>query len=157
MDTHPGNTEESGQWIFNVSSQSTLNEAELSCVQWANRQSGVSWVDGLPSCPCTEQQAIQDWQYNFDQTQRINCAIFLPSTTQSTVECCYDNGGSLITGSEKGSSGYLRYHPIFYPEDHKSNDSDPYTYCCENSSNCEAYRVFRPPANCSAYVPPAPG
>ena len=44
MHLETGNTGEDGQWIFNVSSQTIVSQAELNCIQWAKKQGNVSWV-----------------------------------------------------------------------------------------------------------------
>ena len=157
MDEQTGNTGAIGQWMFNISHQNVVDEDELSCIQWSRDQQPADWVDSLLSCPCTRQQATQDWRYSFEHSQRTDCAIFMPSATQSTVECCYDSQDALISSSKKGSGGYVRYHPVFYPEAYLTNDKDPYVYCCEDSSNCETFRIYRPLADCKTYSAPATG
>lgn len=157
MDTQTGNTGKIGQWMFDISSEEALTEAESSCIQWAKKQEETTlWTEDLMSCPCTKQQANQDWRYSFDQSLRQNCAIFLPSNTESTVECCYDEQGSLIKSTEETGSIYLRYHPVFHPDAYQANDRDPFVHCCEESTNCEAFKFYRPSANCIGYTPPLP-
>ena len=154
MDTETGNTGETGQWMFNLTtSTSSEDTAVTKCSQWAGKQSNTSWTNGLPPCPCSRQQANNDWRYSFAQSERSDCAVYVPASRQSTVECCYDDQGALATGLVESGS-YLYYHPAFHPDDHKESDSDPYEFCCKESENCQVFRLYRPSVNCSAYAAP---
>ena len=155
MDTDIGNTGAMGQWLFNISHSNVLDDNELSCIQWTHEQQpATDWIDDSLSCPCTRQQARQDWRYSFELSRRNDCAIFIPSATQSTVECCYDSQNALISSVEEGSGGYIRYHPVFQPMTYTSSDKDPYTECCVDSDNCATFRLYRPAVDCSAYSAP---
>lgn len=155
MDNEIGNSGKTGQWVFDVSGDADRPEDEQSCIEWVVNQSNSAWADELPACPCTKQQATNDWLYSFDESNRNNCAIYLPSDMPGTVECCYGDDGELLSGSSvAGGSGYLRYHPVYSPDKYQSEDRESYESCCEDSDNCDTYRIYRPAADCSEYKAP---
>ena len=138
----------------------TLNsdeEIERKCIEWANEQENPDkWTAGLPSCPCSRQQANRDWRYSFHHGSRTNCSLFIASSEQSTVQCCYNHDGALFTDTSMGGS-YLLYSSLFYSSEYEENDRIPYENCCVGSDNCELFRTYRPVDNCSRYTAPIPG
>ena len=156
-----GNTGRTGEWYFNYTAQGEVDSAKL-CLQWAQRQdSNVSAAfEGVLSCPCTRQQAWRDWRFWFGYywgfSARPNCATLLFSRRQSTIECCYDDDGSLIVGADDGGS-FLLYNPLFRHRQNVLEDRQPYRYCCEESKLCQLYYLHRPSDDCSMYVNIRPG
>ena len=161
IDDVVGNSRLPGVWYFNYTSPESDMNSEQLCLQWSKRQSLVTTsFDTVPSaCPCTRRQARRDWRFWFAHfwglSSRPNCATLLFSRQQSTVECCYDDDGSLIVGANDGGS-YLLYNPLFYFLDHVQEDSFPYRYCCVESKRCQVYYEHRPSDDCNGYVPLRP-
>ena len=73
-------------------------------------------------------------------------------------QCCYDTfSWSLVTSTMWGAtSQFLRYTP-YLVEQHRISDTDPRTWCCDNSDNCDKYHEVRPIDSCLYYVPPILG
>ena len=150
-----GNTGRTGEWYFNNTSPGETNSAGL-CLKWSQRQVNMTSVfEGVPSCPCTRLQAWRDWRFWFGYywglSARPNCATLLFSRVQSTIECCYDDDGSLIVGANNGGS-YLLYNPLFLHQQNAREDRLPHRYCCEDSKLCQLYYEHRPSDDCSNYV-----
>lgn len=156
-----GNTGLAGEWYFNYTAQGELDSAKR-CLQWAQRQDGNTSAsfEGLPSCPCTRQQARRDWRFWFGYywglSARPNCATLLFSRRQSTIECCYDDDGSLIIGAKDGGS-YLLNNPLFRNQQSVLEDRQPHRHCCEDTELCGQYYHHRPSDDCSKYVSVRPG
>ena len=161
IDRVSGNTGELGQWYFNFTSPESEADSEQLCLEWDREQRKInnteSFFGGLSACPCTRRQAQRDWRFWFAHfwglSSRSNCATFLWSGRQTTIECCYDDEGSLLVGPSAGGS-YLLYNPLFRFQDHFLNDRRPYQHCCENSDRCNLFFTHRPSDNCSNYNPP---
>ena len=73
-------------------------------------------------------------------------------------QCCYNfMTWSLDTSLMWGAtSQFLRYHPV-RQQQHRISDTDPRTWCCDNSDNCHKYHVVRPIDTCRYYRPPLLG
>ena len=159
IDSVVGNTGGMGQWYFNFTAQSSEANSEQLCLEWARRQNDTfeRYFSGLPSCPCTRRQARRDWRFWFAHfwglSSRANCATFLWSRRQATLECCYDIDGSLLVGPNAGGS-YLLYNPLFSFHNYFQQDRQPYQYCCSDSERCDLYYTHRPSDDCANYNPP---
>ena len=156
-----GNSGRAGEWFFNYTTQGEIDSAKL-CLKWTQRQdaNNSAAFEGVSSCPCTRQQASRDWRFWFGYywglSARPNCATLLFSRRQGTIECCYDDDGSLIIGANAGGS-YLLYNPLFHYQQNALEDRQPYRYCCEESMLCQQYYQHRPSDDCSNYVNLRPG
>ena len=154
IDTVEGNTNLTGQWYLNLTSQES---DEQNCLEWAKRQptNVLDNFEGLPACPCTRRQAWIDWRFFFafywGYSSQPNCATLLFSRRQSTLECCYNTDGSLIVGSNSGGS-YKLYNSLFFPQEYSREDQLPHDYCCVFSNRCSIFYEHRPSDDCSNYV-----
>ena len=162
LDSVVGNTGSNGQWLFKISSLNKLEHNEYKCNQWINSQETLSdnWANGLPVCPCTIYQARNDWRFSFVSSSNEHCAIFVPTSTQHGLECCYNGtDGALVVGggSTQDRSRYHYYHSLYYPSEHIENDVDPYRYCCIETQNCQLFYKYRPQSDCSKYEAPQSG
>lgn len=161
IDNTMGNSGQLGVWYFDYNSQESQVNSESLCVEWSIRQATINAeFESVPSaCPCTRQQARRDWRFWFANfwglSSRPNCATLLFSGQQSTIECCYDDDGSLIVGASDGGS-YLLYNPLFHYLNYTLEDASPYRYCCVDSERCQLYYKHRPSDDCSAYDAPNP-
>lgn len=160
IDAAVGNTGEMGQWYFNFTTSILEADSEQLCMEWARRQNTnvlERQFSGLPSCPCTSGQARRDWRFWFAHfwglSSRSNCATFLWSRRQATLECCYENDGSLLIGPSSGGSSLL-YNPLFFFRNYFQEDRLAYQYCCVDSQRCDLYYAHRPSDDCSTYTPP---
>ena len=163
MDAITGNTGQLGEWYYNFTSSESDANSEQLCLEWSRKERiGINntletHFAGLPSCPCTRQQARRDWRFWFAHfwglSSRSNCATLLWSGRQATIECCYDTDGSLLVGPNAGGS-YLLYNPLFRFNSYFREDRLPYQRCCENSDRCDLFYTYRPSDDCSNYEPP---
>lgn len=158
IDSSIGNTGKPGEWYFLLTDPDAIN-SEQECFKWATRQDNdifEEYFDGLPSCPCTQSQARRDWRFWFGWRWGLssgpNCATFLWSRRQSTIECCYDSSGGLLVGGVSGGS-YKLYHPFFSNRQYITEDKIPYENCCLLSDHCSMFYTYRPSDNCSEYDP----
>lgn len=151
-----GNTGRPGEWHFNYTASGQIDSAKL-CMKWSQRQDSASATfEGMLSCPCTQRQARRDWRFWFGYywgfSARPNCAtLFFSWPSQSSVECCYDNDGSLIVGANEGGS-YMLYNPLFRYRQNFQEDRLPHRQCCEESKLCHVYYQHRPSDDCSNYT-----
>ena len=157
-----GNTGRPGEWFFDLTSQEDRGNPEQRCTLWARRQQGLTQNINphslrINACPCTRRQAQRDWNFWFAYfwglSSAPNCATVLFSQSQGTIECCYDNSGALIVGPRHGGS-FKMYNPLFFYQQNFLEDLTPYQDCCVMSNRCRTYYMYRPPDNCSRYVPP---
>ena len=154
-----GNTGKTGEWLFDFTSSDP--SAESRCLSWSRKQETGSIVTSeLPHCPCTREQALNDFRFWFAYywgLSRENCAIVLFSRSNSTVECCYDStSGALLVGPSDGGT-YLLYNPLFFYERNLAEDLSPIQDCCVNSMRCKLFYQIRQYDDCSSYEPPALG
>ena len=161
INTAVGNSGLEGQWYFHFTPPDVDMNFEQLCLEWGRRQPAdvETYFEGLPSCPCTRLQAWRDWRFFFaffwGFSSRANCATMLFSRRQSTIECCYDNDGSLLVGPKSGGS-YKLYNSLFFPRQYTLEDRLPYDYCCVFSNRCSTYYEYRPSDDCSNYIPSRP-
>ena len=160
IDTVTGNTGKAGEWYFQVIDPDLDLDPEQECFKWVGQQEEDTieeYFAGLPSCPCTQSQAKNDWRFWFGWSWGLssgpNCATLVWSGRQSTVECCYDEGtGALLVGGTTGGS-YRLHHPLFSHEDYVTEDQQPFKHCCQSSKLCSFFYTYRPSDDCSGYDP----
>ena len=164
-----GNTGSPGVWIFPLFDDQS---AEEDCKAWYDSERLEGPVDLvnrsiLNSCPCTIEQARANrragWRGGFWYASRENCTVlwwprrtdwsWLGREPMGTVECCYDEFGSLIVGPKSGGTS-KRYHFYHEAEQHINLDLIPYQDCCVRSSKtelCDYYYELRKSDDCSFY------
>ena len=167
-----GNTGSPGVWIFQLFDTQDNQSAEEDCKAWYDSEKlegPVDFVDQsiLNSCPCTIEQARANrragWSWGFRYASRENCTVlWWPRRTGwswwrrepiGTVECCYDEFGSLIVGPKSGGTS-KKYHFYYEAAQHVNLDLIPYQDCCVRSSRtelCDYYYELRKSDNCSFY------
>ena len=161
IDSTIGNTNLPGQWYFNFTSPDISTNFEQLCLEWSKRQPpniNELYFSSLPSCPCTWWQAWRDrrfwFAFRWGLSSQPNCATFLFSRNQSTIECCYSwTDGSLLVGPNFGGT-YKLYNSLFHSQEYYTEDLLPYDYCCTFSNRCTTYFEHRPSDDCSNYVAP---
>ncbi len=161
-----GNTGERGAWIFDMSAN---YDAEERCMKWYNEEKpsgAVNLVNEsiLNACPCTYQQATLNWRWRqgFSYGTRDNCTfLWWPRRTGfiwgrdplGTIECCYDDVGSLIVGRPNGGTS-KKFHFSYEVVNHITSDLVPYLDCCVKSSRtelCDRFYELRVPDDCSQF------
>ncbi|XP_077868996.1 sushi domain-containing protein 2-like [Saccoglossus kowalevskii] len=159
------------------------------CREWLSspNEQDTSFLDDLLPCPCTRQQARVDIgryephpRCNDDSSDIINChlkpaavhciRVNEPSGNGAGQECCYNNDGNLVDGSDGNSGGTShRYHhggvsPYKSPGkvpylSHYLADLLPWEHCClyqQSDTMCFDYYDKRPSDGCQQYQPPRP-
>lgn len=167
------NTGVNGTWIFPLFTENSNYDADEQCNEWYRRESRMPPINlvnesALNSCPCTHDQATSNWRFRsgFRYHSRSRCTYLWWPRRRSgfrwgidplgTVECCYDDNGSLIkSGSKAGTSKKFHFRRGSEAVDHIYSDLLPYNDCCVNntmSQFCtEKYHKLRIPDDCSSY------
>ena len=165
-----GNTGSPGVWIFPLFDTQDDQSAEEDCKAWYDSEKLEGTVDFvnqsiLNSCPCTIEQARANrrWRRGFRYASRENCTVlWWPRRTGwrwwgrepiGTVECCYDDVGTLFVGPRSGGTS-KKYHFHYEAAQHVNLDLIPYQDCCVRSSKtelCDYYYELRKSDNCSFY------
>ena len=171
LNTTIGNTGTEGVWIFPLFVSSGRSPEE-ECKAWYDRERLEGVVDFvsrsiLNSCPCTLEQAQANWRagwaWGFYYASRPNCTMmwwprrvgwsWWGSEPIGTVECCYDDMGTLIVGPRNGGTS-KKYHHYHEPVQYINSDLIPYRDCCVASSStelCDYYYQLRRSDDCSLY------
>ena len=164
-----GNTGVRGAWIFPMFDQGANYDAEERCMEWYNIERFTSPANlvsesSLNSCPCTYQQALRNWRWRrgFRSGIRDRCTfLWWPRRNRfrwgrdplGTIECCYDDFGSLIVGGPNGGTSkksHFSYEGVRYI----NSDLVPYQDCCVRSSRtelCNRYYELRISDDCSLF------
>ena len=117
---------------------------------------------GVGPCPCTTDQAESDSSYEIDTTLRTrldhpgseSCFVSAaPASTGSSQQCCYKENGNIGLGSKSVGTANI-YDPTVSLVLHYVYDVLPWILCCVQSNNCNMYKKYRPPDDCTDYEPP---
>ncbi|PIK57234.1 hypothetical protein BSL78_05871 [Apostichopus japonicus] len=149
-----------GKSLFQVLSSGILKMIGRSiCSSWLQSTS----VGDLPPCPCTDQQAEADG--NFETDANPSLEYFHPVTSScyrsgsggSGQQCCYGSDGNILVGPPGGGT-VDAYAPGGFCGTVKNFWFDvlPFLACCKLISQCETYYEFLPSDDCSDYQPPRP-
>ncbi len=126
------------------------------CRSWAAKeQQDQSWLDALPSCPCTLMD-IPPGEFTEPAppscchpgaAKCIRSTIASESDCPSGQQCCYDAKGNLITdGDGAGTPDKTAPNGPICTKKHYDDDVKPYTWC-RDGSELDTYRKARPPNN----------
>lgn len=134
-----------------LSSGFLINLGKTSCSYWSDRL--IPKVDDIDPCPCTEDQASADGNFQRDEYYDVSyfhhgasscyrCAAANGSTGE---ECCYDYEGNILVlptgggtadavapGNSMNLGTFLYY---FY-------DVLPWFSCCKLSTQCDDYYIY---------------
>ncbi|PIK59657.1 putative sushi domain-containing protein 2 [Apostichopus japonicus] len=138
-----------------------------SCNEWSDNRLANFMPDGLsnvPSCPCTDDQAFVDGNFQEDDSSDLNfvhegaVSCFRSSVTSgsSGQQCCYGSDGNILVGPPAGGTAdaYALHIGTIW---HFWYDILPWLSCCKQESHlCSFYYEFRPSDDCSQYQPPRP-
>ncbi|XP_041471054.1 sushi domain-containing protein 2-like isoform X2 [Lytechinus variegatus] len=155
------------------------------CNEWLTADDSKGpFIENLPACPCTLDQATQDvGTFVTDPacntlSTEANCAenegaiycvlsAYASRITMSGTKCCYDENNLLMHSGDtryagmagrshiRGASPYRQRNLV--PElSHWSNDVIAKHFCCgwASEKECFEYTKVRPTTDCVAYEPP---
>ncbi|XP_033119207.1 sushi domain-containing protein 2-like [Anneissia japonica] len=164
--------------------EASLNWSQSACLDWyLADQTTPDYIENLPSCPCTLDQALAD-DASFQPD--TGCSIFegsvctyhqgavhcvrsiFPTSDNAGVQCCYSEEGDLMyAGDTMNGSTADRSHPWGVEPygtrgkvpaaSHWVDDVITFYFCCiwtDNSDDCWMYMERRPTADCRKYLPP---
>ncbi|XP_071813704.1 sushi domain-containing protein 2-like [Apostichopus japonicus] len=153
--------------LYHLSSGFLKVLGSTSCNEWSDNRLANFMPDGLsnvPSCPCTDDQAFVDGNFQEDDSSDLNfvhegaVSCFRSSVTSgsSGQQCCYGSDGNILVGPPAGGTAdaYALHIGTIW---HFWYDILPWLSCCKQESHlCSFYYEFRPSDDCSQYQPPRP-
>jgi len=132
-----------------------------SCKQWADREAAYAastgWLNLLPSCPCTLNQAISEGGWRLESENLIWLAskssyhigaeecVRSASIQGHGQQCCYDTDDDLIThGWAAGTPDRTHVDDL---SGHEADDVNPWHWCVLARFEISQYHRARPPNN----------
>ncbi|XP_069720550.1 mucin-4-like [Phaenicophaeus curvirostris] len=154
------NTDLRGLWIYRLETRVGINY-RLKCLAWIGRQQEPRvWSQGLPTCPCSLQQAQQDPRFKSSRggwwAARISMVHSAsPNQHGAGVRCLYDSQNQLVEGRQER---YWRSSRQASP--YRDQELKLYDWCCNQAGSarlCAHYGEKRPKIGCDGYQSPGTG
>ena len=135
----------------------TCNEL---CDSWVKRQTDSSWVDSLPDCPCTEEEAKAAGIWKKDNSPfpglHAGCGCYRSAKPNPILgkkigellnpgqQCCYHQGSLVTDGAGAGSPDIVSPQGPVSTRQHLFQDVLPYTWCA-GAGRVDDYLKHRKP------------
>ncbi|KAL8188259.1 UNVERIFIED_CONTAM: hypothetical protein K2H54_064253, partial [Gekko kuhli] len=149
------NTDVQGFWLYEVNSRVWQNYRQM-CLDWVDHEDQPSaWNKGLPSCPCSLEEAAADGRFARSRTDSdiTMLSSSAPNQHGAGVRCLYGADKQLLEG---------RQERIWRDVQKTRNDEELkfYDWCCTQAGNqqlCNKYGQKRPKIGCEGQRPPVRG